>query len=469
MKKTNFIILLLSFCFSVGALDLVPTKDLLASYLEHDSDLMKSAINLQKIKLDQEVSDIDSGFSIQLSTGAVKFVFDDKNLSLSPNVNISFPNYSNFNTKVSAEISSKSGVNDVSIKTSADLLSNTKTLEINRLKNQRKLLEAERELSSKVLEKEQAFYKNLQTLLTDTSSIISKQQDYYSDKINFEKIKAQGYAKSSSTYRRAEMKVIDDEHDIESKERSLIYDYQVFYTECGYEIEIENVSDYMLLIPSDIEMVEPLNVKDFPSATYNLIEKAVWNQKIAELERAADRNYSFGANAGYTFLKDGKSDSIDLGIDGTYSGVTLSLGVELPVSEPNKTALTLSAKVNPNTFKKEKIEAQKQELELKEESITLESAISSYDKKVQEKKLKLEQLLWAKNTNDRNYSMYENLENDMYKWFKQGIISESEYLSAKVNREKSFVSQISNYIDMIVYNSEIRAMFTTNEKINRDE
>ncbi len=475
MKK--FLLLAISFLligYNLNSIELVPTNELLASYLERDSDLKKLTIELQKVKLNYQTTKIDNGFDIQLSSGTMRFTLgNDFSFKVNPSVSVKLPQYSNLGIKASSEVnvtnnsSFGDSISDTSVSVSMDILSSSKAeREIAFLKAERSILEAERALTKKALEKEQTFYKNLSKLLSKISTIISEQQDYYDDKINFEKIKAQGYAKTSSTYRRAEMLVLDDEHDIESDERTLFNDYRIFYIECGKTLNLDDLKDYMSLVPADIELVEALNVHDYLPDNYTETEKAIWTNKINQMTREASKDYYLGASAGYTIANSNtKSDSIDLGIDGTYGGLGANLGVSLPLASDNfNPSVTMGITVKPNTFKKNQIASQIEELSEEEEKIAIENARINYITAAKQKDLDLESILWERSTNNQNLELYKNLEDDMLKWYRQGIITESEYLSAKVNRQKSSVLQIVNYIDLIVYNSEIKSMFVDERK-----
>jgi hypothetical protein len=56
--------------------------------------------------------------------------------------------------------------------------------------------------------------------------------------------------------------------------------------------------------------------------------------------------------------------------------------------------------------------------------------------------------------------MYASLEKDLAGWYAQGLITESEYLSARTNAQKYKLSLVMNDIEMILYNDEISVMFT---------
>lgn len=454
---------------------IIPTEELLAGYLERDSDIKNLTIDLQKEKISQQINDVENGFDISLSTGDMTFKFSDTTFSVKPRVEASFPTNTNLKASVSGDLSFNLGdsngasgesesITNISLKLSTDIISTTALeKEIETLKAQRRILEAERKLKSKALEKEKSFYSEYKTLLNTITSIIKKEQTYYDDKISFEKIKAQGYAKTSSSYRRAEMTVLSDEHEIETTKRNLIIDYKIFYIKCGKRIDIGAADyetlDFIKLVPSDIPEVEPLNVHDFDPANYTGTESAVWTNKINTMDRSTERKFSLTASGGYTF-KNSKtsSDTVDVGVDATYGGLTVGAETNVPLSN-FKPSVTLSATIRPNTFKKNKLESQKEELTEQQELMSITDAKIDFGTKALEKDLKLADINWERTKNNENLAMYESLENDMLKWYNQGVITESEYLSAKVNRQQASVTKIINLIDMIVYNCEIKTMF----------
>ena len=60
--------------------------------------------------------------------------------------------------------------------------------------------------------------------------------------------------------------------------------------------------------------------------------------------------------------------------------------------------------------------------------------------------------------------MYSELESDLEKYFKAGVTKESEYLSAKTNKEKYKIKLLINDIDLIIYNNETNLLFNRDEK-----
>ena len=269
----------------LNAVELVPTQELLAAYLERDSELKNLALELQKSKLNNELTQIDKGFYLKLSSGDMTFTFgDDSSFKVYPGVNATLPQYNNLGLNVSGQMSVQNGqasFDSASAKVSVDILSSNKTeREISLLKSQRSVLEAQRALTSKAVEKEKTFYKNISSLLSSNLNIVSKKNSLNDEYIEFEKIKLQGYSKTSSSYIKEEMKVMNLEHELEAAIHSLITDYKIFYFDCGYEIEIPADTNFVQLIPDDIPIVEAVDMNNYTAENYKQIESNLWNQKI---------------------------------------------------------------------------------------------------------------------------------------------------------------------------------------------
>ena len=173
----------------LNAVELVPTQELLAAYLERDSELKNLALELQKSKLNNELTQIDKGFYLKLSSGDMTFTFgDDSSFKVYPGVNATLPQYNNLGLNVNGQMSVQNGqasFDSASAKVSVDILSSNKTeREISLLKSQRAVLEAERALTSKAVEKEKTFYKNISSLLSSILNIEKKKNslnDEYPD------------------------------------------------------------------------------------------------------------------------------------------------------------------------------------------------------------------------------------------------------------------------------------------------
>lgn len=480
MKKKQFF-LLLSLIISVGlsAEALPDTTTLLLSYVENDSELKNLTIAAKKQALSYKSTLIDNGFDVTLSSGNItlQMIDDGSKLSAKPSVKAKLPQASNLSLTGQTNISSNSDdtkVSDTSLSLGVDIISSAVlSNKITRLKAERSVVEAQRKIEKRAIAAEKEFYTELKKLLSSISSIISKNEKLYSDSLDFEAKKIQGYSKSSSTYRQAELKVRSDEQDVESAMRSFIYDCVVFYKKCGYDIEINETVDLMSLVPSDIEVIEPVDVTSLDKELYSEIESANWTYTINSMERKSKKTYSLSASAGYTFDNSTtKSDTVDAGLNGTIGGLTLGAGVTFPIntkssdsSENSKSSssptFTLSASISPNTFRKNSITKQANELTEEQELLAIESAEANYETKVVELQQKLDTLLWEKEAAEKNLTMYEDLERDMASLFNQGYISETEYLSSKNNLNSNIIKKISNQIDLIIYNDDVISNFVS--------
>ena len=472
----------------LSAVELVPTQQLLASYLEQDSDLKNLALELKKAKLNQQSTEIDKGFTIKLSTGDMTMTLGDNNsFTVKPGVNATVPSLNNLGLNVSGQMSVNDGqanFDSASATVSVDIISSNKAnRDISLLKSERSVLEAERNLTAKATDKEKSFYKSLSSLMNSISSIVQKQNTIIDDYNSLEKIKLQGYASTSSTYIKAQMKLESSERDLESAIHTLIRDYKLFYLSCGYEIEIPEDTDFKELIPEDIPEVEAEDVTAYKAENYTQIESNLWNQTINQMTRDASTKFTLSANGGYTYRNNNGngSNTVSAGVSAAYEGLSLSASVNVPISSGSSSSsaggsgsgamgagssgassspsVTLGITYTPTTSKKNKISDQLTEISVEQEQMKIEAAWSAYETAVLEKQLKLEDLEWDKQTNQKNYEMYTAVEEQMLDYYKKGLISEKDYTSAVINTLQAKVKGLINRIDLIVYNDEVKAMF----------
>ena len=470
MRRYFFITLLMALPIFIYGFEPIPTQRLLLSYLENDVDLQKLTLSAQKAALSLDYTKVDESFDITLASGTVTLTSDEGSAKIkaSPSVKVSLPQASNLSVKAGASFVSSeaaSSAQDVSLSASLDLIStNGLFRKISLLKAERAYKEALRKLQNQSLEAEKAFYTEYKALLSSIKQIIKAEQSLYSDSIDFDSVKAQGYSSSSSTYRLAEMKVLSDKHTVESNLRSLIHDYVVFYKKCGYDISLEANQDYLELIPNDIESPQAVDVLAFDKNSYAKIEEAKWTNEINSLERKADSTFSLAANAGYTYQNSvTDSDTLDAGLSFDFAGLSLGAGLSFPVgneaSASSSPALTLSASLSPSSFKKNSIQKKQANLSEEAELLDIQSANSSYETYIVSAIQNLEGLNWEKNTINENYAMYSKLAEELESWYKMGIVTQSEYLSAKANAAMYKVEILINMLDFIIYNDEVKGNF----------
>lgn len=475
-----------------GKISSLANEFLLENYLANDVELKKLFLEVKKAELSLKSDKIDNGISANLSTGKATFSFSENNsyVKLSPSATFSLPQAQNLSLNVSSDLNislggeknglsggtnsgknNSSSFSDTSISVSADIISGSAiTRKIALKKAERNLLEAKRNFQNYALTSENNYYKSLLSLFNLASDITSAQKDMYDDEIDFEEIKALGFSANSAKYRQAELKVLSDKHSIETKIHELEHDCAVFASKCGttYDSSI-NPHDFL---PSQVPLVESIDILSFKKENYTKIESAKYEQEIAVLTRKADKNFTLGANAGYTFNNSSSnssdsenySDTIDAGLDFGFKGIEIGAGISFP-TDGSDSIYTLSATLNPNEIRKAKIKNETNKLDEDKELLEITSAENDYDDDVVDKQTELADINWSKKTDAETYEMYVDLESDLKNYLASGIITESEYLSSFANKELYRIKLIIDDINLIVYNNELKLLFCRDDEL----
>lgn len=462
----------------------------LSGFLENDIELKKLALEVKKSLLEHKKTAIENGIDVSLSTGTANFRFNGQNTSISfnPSAKLSVPQASNLSVSASSKIKITDGTNnsaDTSFSFGIDLISGT-SLErkITLIKSERALLESKRKLQNRALEAEKEYYTKLKQLFQSASEIATAKNTLYEDTVTFEETKAKGYTKNSAKYRQAELKVLSDAHTVETKIHDFEHDCAVFATECGTSFSAEQnkkiiadtnfqaETDSTDFLPQKIPQAEAVDILDFEKDFYTKIESALYEHKIAEMERAAAKDFSLSANGGYTFKNSNTSfssnssgsDTIDAGISATFKGINVETGIHIP-SDGSAPTYSASATVKPNSFKTAKIKNQTNSCNYEEEFLAIKSAEKDYETDIVDKQTELNDIKWSKQTNTKTFDMYKNLTDDMERLFAQGIVRETEYLDALANKELYKFKILMNDIDLIIYNNSTKLLFCRDAEI----
>ena len=450
-------------------------ESLLSGYFEHDLNLKNLSAEAQKQVLEYSSTKISNGFSFKIETGTITInTGSNSSATFKPSASISVPQANNLSVSVSSSVRIDDNdrtdtYSNTSVSAEIDLYSGSrKQRNVTLLKSERSVLEAKRRLQNGYLTAEKEFYTKLKSLYNTASEISSAQKDLYDDTLNFEQIKAQGFETTSPKYRSANMKVISDWRTVENKQRTLERETKIFASKCGMEYTGKNAMDFL---PALITAPEPVDVLAYNKNDYTEIESAKWSQKINTLSRDAKTNVTLSANAGYTFNNTStvnNSDTVDAGTTLKIhdTGLAVNSGVSVPLDSDNHDpSYRLGLSFTPNPFRLAKINDQKKELEIEQENISVQSAENKYNTAVISQQTALDDLLWSKQNNEYMYSLYSDQEKDLLKYYNAGIITQSEYMSAKVNKENYRIKQIVNAIDIILYNEETRLLFCRDMEI----
>lgn len=477
--------------------------NLLSGYLENDLELQKLSLTASARSLDAQSTKINNGISLTLSTGTitVRPSSDGTKVSFDPQAALSIPQLNDTDISVDMPLTKSDGqttLSDGSIELSTAIISSTaKERNVTILKSQRALLEAQRAAHDRAISAETDFYTNLKSLYSSALEVLEAKSDFYEDSISLRTLQVQGYAETSSSYRSAALKVESDRRDVEKLERLFERETRIFARKCGQEYEKsaevvynrdgtinESETAYQSAInflPFSIPEVEPVDVTAFATEDYDALESATWDKYIAELSREADCGVTLKATGGYTFNNSSAdSDTVDGGLALSWRGITAKAGVSVPtgsyalgeslsggtkaLSDSNP-VYTLAFGFTPNSWRLRSIEKQQDEIDRQLEDIEIKSAVDDYETDVLDRETTLADLLWTKKSYAEEYDVYLKLETDMKQWLDQGIITESDYLDTRNSRDKARINQLTNLVELIIYNNKTKMLFHTDEDL----
>lgn len=474
MERKPFLAVLM-LCFSLEGFCEGPSiHELMSGYLRNSLSLLSLSADIEDSFLVAEAARISNGIGFQISTGTVQVSGGDGlEVSFLPQAEIVLPKASNLALSVSSDVEvggDEKTLRDTSLAVGVDVLSGSRELSLIEVEEgERAVLEARRALQNGFVTAETDFFRSLRDLYEIAATLVAAQRDLYEDSLEFEQIKAQGYSSSSSRYRLAQIDVLTDEQNVSVYQRSLERETKIFASECGIEYTGENVLEFL---PSEIPQMEPVEISSFPKEDFAETENARWTLEINSRRRKANRAVSVSANAGYTFDKEIHSgsfrDTVDMGTALTWngSGFTASAGVSFPV-DGDDPVYSFGLGFSPDQHKLFSISKEQEALEEQKESIAVSEAEKNYELAVVAQSSSLTDILWNKTMYDESYDLYTQLESDMALYFDQGIITESEYRSAQVNKENSRIQRIINAIDLIIYNNETMLYFVRDEELMR--
>lgn len=470
------------FCITFLGLFIFPVfsqqtvEKLLEGYFKNSLEIHNLSAEMDEEIIQAEKTLLQTGLSIKVSTGTVQITAgDETEISLSPNASLQIPQADNLSFSAKSNIEIEDGDADfknTNFSVSADIISSG--MEKRRItldESNRAVLVAQRNLQNGFVSVESEFYKSIKSLYQTIVNISNAKKDLYEDQLSFNQIKAQGYSTSSTKYRLAEMEVISDQHKVEVYEHELEREAKIFASKCGIEWNFKNVKEFL---PKEIPQVQPIKISSFNKEDYLETENANWKSEINERKRQADKDLTLSVNAGYTINNEVHNDeyknTIDAGTALTWNGtgLTANAGISVPTNS-DPLIYTFGLSVDPNEFKLRKLSKKIDDIERSKEKIEINSSKSNYVTSVIRQNTTLHDLEWAKKKDLENLDLYTKLEEDTKTYFDRGLITESEYNSAKVNKENYQVQCLIDDIEMIIYNNDTKLLFTRDSELYKDK
>lgn len=505
MKKFSVGVLFLFFLFPGFSQSNLP--ELLFGYLKNDLSLQKYTLTARLKALSYDAAKIENGIELELSSGTVTIQSssDGTKYTFTPAASLEIPQLHDTTISASFPMTKKSGfeeenengsfLDNGSVKVSTAIVT-SKPLkrEVALLEAERAYVEAERAVRTQALTVENEFYTNLKNLYSYVSKVLTAKKDLYDDELDLRVLQAQGYSKTSASYRKKYLEVMSDQRNVGEAIRKLERETALFAVKCGSEYEQvfshdfpeedrgknageEALAAVMAFLPSEITAVEMEDVLSYDSESYAETESARWTKQIGELKRKTDYSLEVGAYGGYTFNEStSKYDTVDGGITFDWRGISASAGLSLPTGqnlfplEGSSTGLaskspvyTFSLTLSPNTWRLAAVDAKQDELNSKIDEITIQAAADDYDSAVLDKLSERGDLRWSEKSYAEEYDMYSQLEYDMDGWLKAGSVTKSDYVDAANSRENARINMLINAVEKIIYNNEVKMMFVKKE------
>ena len=486
--------------FSFGESNLAT---LLFGYLKNDLNLQKYTLTAESKLLEYDSTKIENGISLTLSTGTVKIQTssDGTKYTFTPSASLEIPELHDTTVSVSLPMVSKTGysidsengtfLDDGSVKVSTGIVTSAPLKrKVSLLEAERAYIEAERAVQDQALTVENEFYENLKSLYSYVTDVLEKKNDLYDDEVDLKVLAAQGYSKTSSSYRSKYLECQSDRRNVHEAERKLEREIALFAMKCGVEYDrafdttsldlekseeagdmaLKNAMDFL---PSEIPTVELEDVLSYERDDYTTIESAVWSQYISDLKRKTDYTLEVGAYAGYTFNESSSTyDTVDGGLTFDWRGISASAGVSIPTGnnvlplESSSSGIaskspvyTFAVSISPNTWRLASIDKKQDALNAQIDEIAVKSAADDYETDIVDKLTSRGDLAWSEKSYAEEYDMYSKLEFDMDAWLKQGIVTESDYLDAANNRDKARINMLITAVEKIIYNNEVKLLF----------
>lgn len=446
-------------------------EELLAGYIAHDSEIQWLLIQLEKSQLSKKSADISSGFNVNLSTG--NFTMSADTMKLEPLVSVSVPKWNNVSVSASVPVNivnenDKTQLEGASVSVGADIIGGSgKQTQLSILTAERSLLEAQRAVENRALSAEKEFYTTLKNIYSQYGNVLTAQDDVYDKQIDLETVRIGGYSTSSSSYRTAELELMTAERKVLQLERELQRSLNLFAKDCGLSMGVLTVDT----LPMVDTVVIQSGILDGPYTdtleNFSAMDSAQWNLTSAQLSKEAAGMVTLSAQGGYTYKNQQQkgSDTIDVGVTLNTFGANLKGGLTFPVTGDSKVpSAQLSLSWSPDSMREQSIQQKQNTLNVELAQLKIADAEEEYYLALEANELTWTDLVWNRQVKSEEYALYEQLASDTETWYKQGLVSETDYRRAMTNRDNALLQTYLSDIDLILNSIETKQMFIQETK-----
>jgi len=436
-------------------------ESLFEKYQKNNTSYQKSLYELESAKYSLEKTRVQNGFYMELSSGNITTDCSSV-LSVSPEVTVGSTEWNN--TKLSVEVpytmrfsesEVASSIEDAEVLVSTDIFSSTgKSSKLALEKANRNVEEARRNLMNTKISVHMEFLNELKSIFESRQAIYEAENDLLDEQIEFNTIKAQGYASQSAKYRTANLEVESARRKVEEKQRVFDSSLAVFASKCS--VQIESID-----LDMEIPEVQLAKFSDLEKENFTKIENAKWDLYINKKEREIDTTKALSAQAGYGLSAEDSNitNSIKAGATLNLDGFAVSALANIPIASDQKTSLTMSVAWNP--FKRTENELSKKidNLSTKTDELSVKDALEEYRTQSIEKEENRLNLDWQLSQYAEELELYRELEKDTLDLYEKGLVTESEWRTAKINAASANAKLSETKLERILYNDELISLF----------
>lgn len=435
----------------------VSYDELLKKYSQADSTLERSKIKMQQSQNNFSQTQIKNGLSLNLSSGDVKI--SESEVSFTPSATLKVPSLNNL--AVSTNVSSKVSEGEfeyagTKINASADIISGKKKeAEISKIENERSLFNAKNNLANEERGVEGSFLESIQAIYDKASSLMQLKETYLEKERALEQTVVNGYTKTSSKYKIAKIERDSAYSDCEKTYREYQNLLSEFCVKCDVQIT------YLITNIPDVEL---LNFSDFDMNCFSKIDQALYNQKMGELKRAANKNWTLSANLGFnqTNVLNQTQNSLTTGAQTSWGGLGFGMNVDIPFTQNKEPSLTLNMSVNPFGWKTKQLSEANEELEEKLLQLDIDDAYENYKSTKINYENQAQTLNWEQDLLLEQTTYYKEVCDEMKKAYNSGLINKTEYIKAENQYMKAYLNMLKNKIKKIKYNLDVQKLFVAN-------
>jgi hypothetical protein len=465
------------FSLSLVAEDKEPVRDyalLLEGYLANDPESRKLDLELRQAALELERYAADQGLSFTLSSGETVFTFSSGGtlISAEPGVTVSSSKWRDTSLSLAAPVLGDSGEGisgygiDAEVRTGIITGKGT-AYRASLLERERQFLNARRNADSRQLSAEQEFCAVVKELLASRNTVLEAQGEALTARYDLESKRAGGYGASSVILKSAELKLRSRERALTEAERSLARNLEQFAESCG-------VAEAG--IPGGIPEEALVRITLFDPALYAELENAISVHRINNLSRES-QNYPFtlDGRAGYSWRDSntagtglgaasgtssaGGSSRVSAGADLNAGGISLGVGVSMPLEGSSDPALTLALQWKLNGFRLSRIDSRLRDIQAARERENIIAAEKKFRDLTAEYERKFADLEWQIGIYTEEAELFRLNAEEQKIWFDRGIIRETDYIDAQTEYLSALNRLLQSKIDRRLYNIEVKKLF----------